>query len=597
MTPKKSILPERIGRYRIERVLGKGGEGVVLLALDSELERHVALKLLKPQAMGKEGELAGEARIVSRLQHPNIVTLHDVGNYHHLNYLVFEYIEGESLRARIDRTGAIPQAEAVVLMSQILAGVSYLHDNEIQHRDLSPSNILLGLDGTPKVTDFGLSLRKQVTSPTGEVAGTVRYMSPEPFSGLDWGLHSDVYTLGTIFLEMLTGRQRFGQSTPDEVIKAILEEPCIDVDALGLSLDEKLVNVLKGASALHPGARYPHARAMKTALDQYRLPRNGHQGETHAGHGTVDFLMRRMAVKKGFSALSQHINELLEITSDESQAPASRLVNIIAKDITLTQRLLTMANSAFYGKTEITGLARAVMMLGFEQVRMCITCALLENEFELGTLVLREGLLQSFHTAVLARALGAPCGVTNRADAFTCGLFSQLGRTLTIHYFPEEHGAIVHRAAKLGTDEDTESKAVLGVAYHELGEGIGMRWKFSDAIIAAMRPLPVGVVPTPTSPAEQLQGCSALAAAMSRTVFESVDAATRDDRLAALIERAASAVPLTLPRIHELLAEAAQFTQQYSKLLKIALEQSPGARRLVENPLPFDANAETANAA
>ena len=581
--PHTQVLPERIGRYGVERLLGKGGEGVVLLAHDEELDRHVALKLLKPTATESDGVLAGEARIVSRLQHPNIVTLHDIGTYHRMSYLVFEFIDGESLRARIDRGGAIPLADAVVLMSQILAGVAYLHENDIVHRDLSPSNILLTRDGVPKVTDFGLSVLRQANQPHEEVAGTLRYMSPEPFAHLSAGSHSDVFTLASIFFEMLTGRRRFDQASPGAIIEAILNETAIERGALGMAIDNKVLDVLAAASARDPVLRYRHARAMKTALDQYRLPRASTDELLHADHGTVDFLMRRMSVKRGFSALSQHINELLEITAEESLAPAARLVNIIAKDITLTQRVLTMANSAFYGKTEVSGLARAVSLLGIEQVRMCVTSALLENEFELGSPELRDALLLSFHSAVMARALAPVCGVSNRADAFTCGLFNQLGRTLTIHYFPDEFSAIQQRTIRLHSDELTESRAVLGVAYHELGAGIGTRWKLSDAIIAAMRPLSRGELLIPTSNQEQLQFCAVLANTVSRVMVDELDAVARDAALCELLDRAVAIVKIPLPDVYTALCEVAQLTLQYSRLLKIKPERGSLCERLTAN--------------
>lgn len=582
-TPRKQVLPESIGRYTVERLLGKGGEGVVLLARDNELDRLVAIKLLKPSATENEGVLAGEARIVSRLQHPNIVTLHDIGTYHRMSYLVFEYIDGESLRARIDRGGALPFSEAVVMMSQILAGVAYLHENDVVHRDLSPGNILLTGDNVPKVTDFGLSVLRQA-QPQDEVTGTLRYMAPEPFAHLPGGSHSDVYTLASIFFEMLTGRRRFDQPSPGAIIEAILSEGAIDADALGMVVDAKILDVLKEASARDPVLRFRHARAMKNALDQYRLPRAGHDNVVHADHGTVDFLMRRMSVKRGFSALSQHINELLEITSDESTAPASRLVNIIAKDITLTQRVLTMANSAFYGKTEITALARAVTMLGVEQVRMCVTSALLENEFELGSPELREALLQSFHSAVLARGLAGPFNITNRADAFTCGLFNQLGRTLTIHYFPEEFSAVVQRAERLHSDELTESRAVLGVAYHELGAGIGARWKLSDAIISGMRPLSRGDLAPATDDNERLQNCAAFANAISRIVATADSSEDCGLALQDLLERATPMVSIDMAQLHGHLDEAAQLTRQYARLLKLGAQVSAGCVRLQEAP-------------
>lgn len=581
-TSPKQVLPERIGRYDIKRLLGKGGEGVVLLAHDTELDRDVALKLLKPSATDNDGVLAGEARIVSRLQHPNIVTLHDIGTYYRMSYLVFELIEGESLRARIDQSGAIPFADAVVLMSQILAGVAYLHENDIVHRDLSPSNILLSRDGVPKVTDFGLSVLRQTNQPPEEVAGTLRYMSPEPFAHLPGGSHCDVFTLASIFFEMLTGRRRFDQVAPGAIIEAILNETAIERYTLGISMDDKILGVLKEASARDPVMRYRHARAMKNALDQYRLPRVSTEEIAYADHGTVDFLMRRMSVKRGFSALSQHISELLEITAEESLAPASRLVNIIAKDLTLTQRVLTMANSAFFGKSEVSGLARAVSLLGIEQVRMCVTSALLENEFELGSPELRDALLQSFHSAVLSRALAPVCDVANRADAFTCGLFNQLGRTLTIHYFPDEFTAIQARTTRLHSDELTQSRAVLGVAYHEVGAGIGARWKLSDAIIASMRPLSRGAITKPPSNHEKLQFCAGLANTISRVVADNTDILERESALAVVLEHVSESVNISPLQLNEALSEVAQLTLQYSRLLKIAPKPDSVCQRLTE---------------
>ena len=181
---REPVLPQRIGRYDIVRLLGRGGQGIVMLARDPELDRQVAIKLLRHDIDHIEGELASEARIVSRLQHPNIVTLHDVGTYNGSNYLVFEYIDGASLKALIEAKGALPVHKCVILMSQILAGVAYLHENNIIHRDLSPANILISRDGVPKVTDFGLAKltdsEHRLTQDHARM-GTIEYMPPEQF--------------------------------------------------------------------------------------------------------------------------------------------------------------------------------------------------------------------------------------------------------------------------------------------------------------------------------------------------------------------------------------------------------------------------------
>jgi serine/threonine protein kinase len=172
-----SAVPAKIDRFIIERSLGAGSQGTVLLATDEKLSRRVALKLLKRGELTvDDDQLANEAKIASQMQHPNLVTLYEVGTYRHLHYLIFELVDGESLKDKLQREGALSVKDAVILTSQILAGVAYLHDNGIVHRDLSPANILLTANGTPKVTDFGISTWYRQEDTTAEILGTLPYI-------------------------------------------------------------------------------------------------------------------------------------------------------------------------------------------------------------------------------------------------------------------------------------------------------------------------------------------------------------------------------------------------------------------------------------
>lgn len=581
----QSVLPQRIGRYDILELLGKGGEGVVMLGHDSGLDRNVAIKLLRPDPSRAQDALVSEARIVSQLQHPNIVTLYDVGTYHDLPYLVFEYIEGESLQARIRRTGKLAFADGVIIMSQILAGVAYLHDSEIVHRDLGPANILLSKNDIPKVTDFGISVLRQAQRPGEERAGTLRYMSPDPFANKAASPASDVFTLAIIFYEMLTGEGLFSGATPDEIINELVNGEAVDVSARGFKLPDKICEVLHKATERDPALRYANARAMKSAMDEFRLPRDSDTGiaATEQAHSTVEFLMRRMEHKRGFSSLSSHVSEVLEITSNDSLAPASRLVNILGKDVTLSQRVLTLANSAYYGNAEITALPRAIVLLGLDQVRMCITSALLNNDFEAGSEILRATLTSSFHSAIFAKAIAPLFGVRNRADAFTGALFHNLGRLLTIHYFEDEFQTIRERAERLNSDELTESRVVLGIAYHELARGVAKRWNFSPGIVAAMSPLARGPVGGPAGDDDQrLKICSAYATAVSQAIGDSANPAERDAKLAALAERVAAAATLSTVEFDSALGEAARLTLPYSKLIKVDAATNVTIARLLE---------------
>ena len=579
---REPVLPQRIGRYDIVRLLGRGGQGIVMLARDPELDRQVAIKLLRHDIDHIEGELASEARIVSRLQHPNIVTLHDVGTYNGSNYLVFEYIDGASLKALIEAKGALPVHKCVILMSQILAGVAYLHENNIIHRDLSPANILISRDGVPKVTDFGISVLHDLASAETETnaAGTLRYMPPEPFLDLFQTPASDVFTLGVIFYEMLTGHLLFDGDTANAIIERILNAPPLNAKMLAPDVDARVVQVLNRATQRPLAQRYASAREMKNELDEYRLPRGRGDEPAPQDHSTVGFLVRRMSYKRGFSSLSQHVSQLLEITSDESLAPATRLVNIIAKDVTLTQRVLTQANSAYYGQAEISALSRAVVLLGLEQMRVCIINALLESEFEAGTPALREAMSQSFHSAIFAKAIAPAFGVRNRADAFTCAMFHDLGRLLTIHYFGDEHAAILERAAHIHADELTASRQILGVAYHELGAAVGTHWKLGEAIVNAMRPLPRGAVSGGDEAPAPLQLCAAYANAVSDAIARHDERDHRDIVLAELARKISPVVALSADAFEQALQEASEASRQYARLLKIAPAQSQVVERL-----------------
>ncbi|MGR8919155.1 MAG: protein kinase domain-containing protein [Gammaproteobacteria bacterium] len=578
----KPVLPERIGRYAVRRLLGRGGQGVVLLGHDSELDRQVAIKLLKPDPEREQDTLVNEARIVSRLQHPNIVTLHDVGSHGPLPYIVFEFIDGQSLKDWIGERSGPELGECVILMSQILGGVAYLHENGIVHRDLSPANILITRDGTPKVTDFGISVLHQQQGEHETQQGTLPYMAPEPLMGSAYTPASDVFTLASVFYEMLTGKQRFKPGDMTQTIHDIVHAGPIDTDALGIELPGPVADVLRRSGTGKQANRYRDARAMKNALDAFRLPRGDAPG-SQEDHSTVQFMLRRMQNAPGFSSLSQHFSEILDLTADDSVAPAERIVNIVAKDVTLSQRVLTLANSAYYGNAEISSLARAVVLLGMEQVRSCLTSALLNQQFESGSPQLQAGLVRAFHSAILAKSIAPAFEVDSRSEAFSAAMFHDLGRLLTIHYFPDEHGLICQRAADKHSDELTESREVLGIAYHELGAGVATHWRFPEGMINAMRPLPrAALEKAPEDEATRLQVLAAFANAVSCAIDEHEERTHCHAELAIIAQRVAVATSLGPEQFDAALGEAATLTAQYARLMKIDPEAIPGVGRMVE---------------
>ena len=192
------------GRFRLEEQIGSGGMSTVYRAFDETLERWVAIKLLHHSLEDDPLQLERfrrEARTVARLSHPHVVTVIDAGDDDGHPYIVFEYVEGETLKELVEREGRLSVRDALELSLQIGRGLAFAHEQEVVHRDVKPQNVLLTDDGRAKVTDFGIARSVDVqaaTTTTGAVLGTSDYISPEQASGGSVGAYTDVYSLGVL---------------------------------------------------------------------------------------------------------------------------------------------------------------------------------------------------------------------------------------------------------------------------------------------------------------------------------------------------------------------------------------------------------------
>ena len=276
----------KIAHYQILKKIGSGGMGDVYLAEDRRLNRKVALKLLPSEFTNDKDRLRRferEAKAASALNHPNILTIHDIGQFNSVSFIASEYIDGETLRHRMRKT-KMPLQEILSISIQVAEALDAAHHSGIIHRDIKPENIMLRKDGYVKVLDFGLAKLVETRNPlnvsnmetftsqktqSGVVLGTIRYMSPEQARGLKLDARSDIFSLGVVLYEMITGSLPFQANTPTDQVVAILQK---DPPALHIygEFPEELQWILDKALAKDPDERYQSTKELQTDLKRIR---------------------------------------------------------------------------------------------------------------------------------------------------------------------------------------------------------------------------------------------------------------------------------------------------------------------------------------
>jgi len=280
--------PKRIGRYRIEKVLGKGGFGLVYLAYDEQLNRHVAVKVPHAKLISKpedaEAYLA-EARTVANLDHPGIVPVHDVGSTEDCPcYVVSKYIEGTDLTTRL-RQQRLKYREAAELVATVAEALHYAHKQGLVHRDVKPGNILIGNDGKPWVVDFGLALREENIGKGPKYAGTPLYMSPEQARGEGHRVdgRSDIFSLGVVLYELLTGRQPFRGDTRPEIMEQVTSYEPRPLRQFDEKLPKELERICHRAMSKRASERYSSAHDLAEDLRHFLVECGGSSVEGDSG--------------------------------------------------------------------------------------------------------------------------------------------------------------------------------------------------------------------------------------------------------------------------------------------------------------------------
>lgn len=361
------------GRYKLFKTLGEGGMANVYLAHDLILDRDVAVKVLRldlqsdPDAARR---FRREAMATLELSHPNIVSIYDVGEFEGQQYLVMEYVDGKNLKQYIVEHFPIPYAKVVAMMTQVLGAIETAHEHNIIHRDLKPQNIMVDRDGNVKIADFGIAvaLSETAVTQTNSLLGSVHYMSPEQARGSLPTKQSDIYSLGVILYEMLTGSVPFEGDSAVTIALKHFQEDIPYVRDFDPRIPQALENVVLKSTAKDPQQRYPSAAAMAsdlaTSLDASRAnePRFIPEGSSDSMAATkrIDPAVKAATIAAAASALGKDGQDVkADADKDAKKQPGKkahpkRKRALIIGGLAMVLILLITGMVAVFGKGDVT---------------------------------------------------------------------------------------------------------------------------------------------------------------------------------------------------------------------------------------------------
>lgn len=272
-------MAKKIGEYEIISELGRGGMGVVYMAREESLQRNVAIKMLGNQLLNDDAiaeRFMREARVVADLNHPNLVQVFRVDRHEDQPYFVMEFVEGDSLKALIQRERQMQPTRALKILEEVASGLAAAHDKGVIHRDIKPENIMLTKYGGVKVVDFGIARDENADTrltTTGMGLGTPNYLSPEVCLSQEVDQRSDIFSLGVVLFEMLTGDTPFKSDSPFEMMTKVVEAKIPDIKTLNPNVDEGVKKILAKMIAKRPKKRYQHCNELISDIEDYRAGR------------------------------------------------------------------------------------------------------------------------------------------------------------------------------------------------------------------------------------------------------------------------------------------------------------------------------------
>jgi eukaryotic-like serine/threonine-protein kinase len=490
-------MQSKISRFKLIRVLGEGSQGIVHLAKDPLLERQVAIKTLHTNSNMQVEQLnellMDEAKVISKMTHPNIVSIFEAGEEGGLPFLVFEYVKGLTLSEIIKSDQYKKLSDVLLLFKPICQGMIHSHKNKVIHGDLKPANILIDEENIPKIMDFGIARLLSSQHSSDKLYGTPRYMPPEYLQRRSVSEANDVYALGLILYEMITGKVAIEGKDIKQIINNVFNSEITLPSNLNEDIGELFEHIILKACDKNINNRFKSMSEMLAAIERYENKSTSLVANTSskAQDAAITFLMRKIKRQQDFPALSETLIKINTLV-DKEDTNSAELAKVIVEDFALTNKILKLVNSAYYRSTvnEVKTISQAVLILGFDEIRsIAISLILIDHLHNKSKASkLKEHIISSIYSGILTKDLSIEVNHKEHEEAFLCGTFHQMGEMLALYYFHEEADEIETLVDEENLSKDQAANKILGVTYQALGVAIAKEWKLPQYIINTLYP-------------------------------------------------------------------------------------------------------------